>query len=63
VAARGSRIQGATKMGRKMNILNEKNDVQHSTYIKLLSRMKENPINNPDYLKFVIPVRGGHFDY
>jgi hypothetical protein len=45
-----------------MNTSNEKFDLR-STNWKLLSRILGNSINNCDFLKFIISVRGGRCDY
>jgi hypothetical protein len=52
------------KLGVKMNILNEKKSYfMDSTNFKLHSRIYGNLINNCEFSKFVISVRGGHCDY
>jgi hypothetical protein len=60
----GHQSRRGSKFCGKMDILNEKVDFQHSANFKLLSRIQGNPINIYDFfLKFIISVRGGHFDY
>jgi hypothetical protein len=46
-----------------MNTLCEKFNLQHSTNLKYVRRMLGNPINNCDFLKFIIFVRGGQSYY
>jgi len=45
-------------MGGKINTLNEEFDILCSTNFKLLSQTKGNSVNNCDFFKFTIYVRG-----
>ena len=38
----------------------KKSDVLRSTNVKLLTQIQRNSINNCDFFKFIIYVRGGH---
>jgi hypothetical protein len=55
-------VQGGEDRGGKINILNGKKKHLPSTNFNLLSQIDENSVHHYDYFRFIIPVRGGHYD-
>jgi hypothetical protein len=46
-----------------MNVSDLKFDFLPSTIFQLWSQIQENSISSYDFLKHVIPVKGGHYDH
>jgi len=59
----GQQSPSGSKVGDRMNCLNEKFDFLPLAYYKLLSQNEGISVNKFHFLKFAISVRCGHFDY
>ena len=56
---RGAQNPGSGKVCEKNEYYNKKPNFLHTTNFELLSQIQGNFINNCDFLKFIIYVRGG----